>query len=81
MSKTITLRVSEDHYEAFRQYAKKEKRKVSNAIETLALKQLESAQFVDGLEMEGILADRDLVARIEAGAKQAKAKKGRFDRG
>ncbi|RPJ01424.1 MAG: CopG family transcriptional regulator [Candidatus Aminicenantes bacterium] len=78
MSKTITLRVSEDHYEAFRQYAKKENRKVSNAIETLALKQLESAQFVDGLEMEGILADRDLIARIGAGAKQAKAKKGRF---
>jgi len=78
MSKTITLRISEDHYEAFRQYAKKENRKVSNAIETLALKQLESAQFVDGLEMEGILADRDLIARIGAGAKQAKAKKGRF---
>jgi hypothetical protein len=78
MSKTITLRVSEDHYEAFRQYAKKENRKVSNAIETLALKQLENAQFVDGLEMEGILADKDLAARIDRGARQAKAKKGRF---
>ncbi len=76
MSKTITLRVSEDHYEAFRQYAKKENRKMSNAHRDLALKQLETAQFVDGSEMEGILADRDLVARIEAGAKQAKAKKG-----
>ena len=60
MSKTITLRISEDHYEAFKQYAKKENRKISNAIETLALKQLESAQFVDGPEMEGILADKDL---------------------
>ena len=78
MSKTITLRVSEDHYEAFKQYAKKENRKVSNAIETLALKQLESAQFVEGLEMEGILADEDLLARIDRGVKQAKAKKGRF---
>ena len=53
MSKTITLRVSEDHYEAFKQYAKRENRKISNAIETLALKQLENVQFADELEMEG----------------------------
>ena len=78
MSKTITLRVSEDHYEAFKKYAQRDNRKISNAIETLALKQLESAQFVEGIEMEGILADKDLVARIVKGGKQAKAKKGRF---
>jgi hypothetical protein len=41
------------------------------------LKQLESAQFVEGIEMEGILADKDLVARIVRGVKQAKAKRGR----
>jgi hypothetical protein len=28
--------------------------------------------------MEGILADKDLVARIVRGVKQAKARKGRF---
>lgn len=78
MSKTITLRVSEDHYEAFKKYAQQDNRKISNAIETLALKQLESAQFVEGIEMEGILADKDLLARIARGGKQAKAKKGRF---
>jgi hypothetical protein len=78
MSKIITLRISEDHYEAFKQYAKKENRKISNAIETLALKQLENVQFADGLEMEGILADRDLVTRIGRGVKQAAEKKGRF---
>ncbi|MGZ5468669.1 MAG: DUF6290 family protein [Candidatus Aminicenantales bacterium] len=78
MSRTITLRVSEDHYDAFKKYAEQDNRKISNAIETLALKQLESAQFVEGIEMEGILADKDLVARIAKGGKQAKAKKGRF---
>jgi len=77
MSKTVTLRISEDHYQAFKQYAKNENRKMSNAIETLALKRLEEVQFADGLEMEGILADKDLLARIERGAKQAKARKGR----
>jgi predicted transcriptional regulator len=78
MSKTVTLRVSEDHYEAFKAYAKKENRKLSNAIETLALKQLESVQFADEQEMAGILADKDLVTRIGRGVKDAKAKKGRL---
>lgn len=78
MSKTITLRISEDHYEAFRQYAKKENRKISNAIETLAIKELGNALFADDFEMERILADTDLVARIKAGVKQAKERKGRL---
>jgi hypothetical protein len=78
MSKTITLRISEDHYEAFKKYAQMDNRKISNAIETLALKQLENAQFADALEMEGILADADLVSRIERGVRRAKAGKGRF---
>ncbi len=78
MSKTITLRISEDHYEAFKSYARKENRKISNAIETLALKQLEATQFADDAEMEGILADKDLLSRIKRGMKQASAKKGRL---
>ena len=78
MSKTITLRISEDHYEAFKKFAQQDNRNISNAIETLALKQLESAQFADGLEMEAILADKGLLARIKAGTKQAEERKGRF---
>jgi hypothetical protein len=78
MSKTITLRISEDHYEAFKQYARTENRKISNAIETLAMKELEKALFADDFEMEGILADENLLARIKAGTKQAKERKGRF---
>ena len=51
MSKTITLRISEDHYEAFKQYAKTENRKISNAIETLAMKELENTltKLVEGI--------------------------------
>lgn len=78
MSKTITLRISEEHYEAFKKYARLDNRKLSNAIETLALKELERVQFVDEIEREGILGDRDLVARIGRGLKEAGAKKGRF---
>ena len=78
MSKTITLRVSEDHYEAFKRYAQRENRSISNAIETLALKQIEKIRFADDFEMEGILSDEKLVGRIKAGARQAKERKGRF---
>ena len=78
MSKTITLRVSEDHYQAFKKYAQMDNRTISNAIETLALKQLDSAQFADAAETEGILADKGLLARIKAGTKQAGARKGRL---
>lgn len=78
MSKTITLRVSEDHYEAFKRYAQRENRNISNAIETLALKQIERLSFADDDEMENILADRGLISRIKTGARQAKERKGRF---
>lgn len=78
MSKTITLRISEDHYEAFKQYAKTENRKISNAIETLAMKELENTLFTDPFETEGILSDKNLLERIKTGAKHAKERKGRF---
>lgn len=78
MSKTITLRISEDHYQAFKAFAQKENRKISNAIETLALKQLDKAQLTEEYEAEAILADEDLMGRIKAGTKQAKERRGRF---
>jgi len=78
MSKTITLRISEDHYEAFKKYAKTENRKISNAIETLALKQLEKAQLTEESETEGILSGKNVLERVKAGTKQAKERKGRF---
>ena len=78
MSKTITLRISEDRYEEFKRYARAENRKISNAIETLALKQLERTRYVGSREEGSILADKELVGRIDRGIRQAKAKKGRF---
>jgi len=78
MSKTVTLRISEEDYALLYAYAKAENRKLSNAIETLALKQLEESLFADRAEMDEILADKDLLKRIESGHRQAKKLKGRF---
>ena len=47
MSKTITLRISEDNYSLLKAYAKSDNRKLSNAVETLAMRRLEEELFVD----------------------------------
>jgi len=78
MSKTITLRISEDNYNLLKAYAKSENRKLSNALETLAMKRLEDELFVDRFEMDGILADRDLLDRLKTGHAQAKKGQVRF---
>ncbi len=78
MSKTVTLRVSEDNYSLLKAYAKSENRKLSNAVETLAMRRLEQELFVDPHEMDGILADRDLLGRLKTGHLQAKKGRGRF---
>lgn len=78
MSKTITLRLSDDNYQLFLSFAKSENRKISNAIETLALKQLEESFFADRYETEEILSNPDLLKRLKIGSQQAKKMKGKF---
>ena len=80
MSKTITLRISEERYEEFKRYARAENRKISNAIETLALKQLERVRDLGSQEEDNILADKELLwSGSTAGIRQAKAGRGKPD--
>jgi hypothetical protein len=78
MPKTITLRLSDEDYEALKAYAKAENRNLANAIETLALKQLEETLFADAFEMEEILSNKELLKSLITGSGQAKKKKGKF---
>jgi predicted DNA-binding protein len=78
MPKTITLRLSDEDFQLFQAFAKAENRTLANAIETLALKQIEEEMFVDEFEMEGILEKKNLLARLKAGSEQARRMKGRF---
>lgn len=78
MAKTITLRLNDEDYNLIQAYAKAENRTLANAIETLALKQIEEELFVDEFEMDEILASKDLMRRLKAGSDQAKQRKGRF---
>ncbi len=78
MPKTITLRLSDEDYQKFLSFAQADNRPIANAIETLALRQLEEFIFVTPFEMEEILSDEDLKKRLKAGSRQAQKMKGRF---
>jgi predicted DNA-binding protein len=78
MPKTITLRLSDEDYDKFQAFARADNRPIANAIETLALRQLDEVLFVDPYEMEEIMSDADLLKRMRAGSRQAGKMKGRF---
>ena len=78
MTKTVTLRLKDEIYNAFLEAAQAENRPLSNLIETAALYKVREQQFVDDAEMAEILANENLVARLRQGSKEAKARKGRF---
>jgi len=78
MAKTVTLRLKDDVYNAFMEAALAENRPLSNLIETAAISKIREQQFVDDIEMAEILADRQLVKRIEQGSLEARLRKGRF---
>ena len=78
MSKTVTLRLKEEVYDAFKEAAKAENRSLSNLIETAALNKIREQQFVDDLELAEIIADQKLMKRIEKGSREAHLRKGQF---
>ena len=78
MSKTVTLRLKEEVYNAFIEAARAENRSLSNLIETSALNKIREQQFLDDTEMAEILADQKLIKRIEKGSRDAQMRKGQF---
>ena len=78
MPKTITLRLSDEDYQRFLSFAQADNRPIANAIETLALRQLDEVLFVDPYEMEEIMSDENLLNRLGVGHDQALKLKGRF---
>ena len=77
MSKTVTLRLSEDRYLLFRNYAQSDNRSLSNFIETSALRYIQEHEYVDELEMKEIDRDKELQKGLKKAYKDAKARKGR----
>lgn len=76
MSKTVTIRLSEEEYILFAQAAEAVKRPISNLINYLAKQKLEEDLFVDQIEMDEILGKKNLVESMRKGSKDAKLRKG-----
>jgi predicted DNA-binding protein len=67
MSKTVTLRLSEDVYSRFKSLAEDDNRPLSNFIETAALRFVEENLYVDEFEMADIRGDKKLNASLQRG--------------
>lgn len=78
MTRTITLRLAQDVYREFLQWAKLENRPISNLITTAALRHLKEQNLVEPEEMDGILSDANLVRKLRSGSKAARERKGRL---
>ena len=78
MSKTVTLRLSDETYITFLKAAKAENRSLSNLIETAALAKVREQQFADDVEVAEIMANEELMKRIKEGSQEARLRKGRF---
>ena len=78
MSKTVTIRLTEEEYILFAKAAEAVKRPISNLINYLAQQKLEEDLFVDQIEMDEILGNTNLVESLRKGSKDAKLRKGVF---
>lgn len=68
MPKTLTLRVDDKIYAAFKSAAEKERRSISNFLENAAMEYIELNMYVDNNEMNDILEHSNSIKR---GLKQA----------
>lgn len=78
MSKTVTLRLSDEVYLKFLAYAKAENRSLSNLIETMALRKAEEEMLVGSIETEEIQTNERLLKKLQEGSRQARQTQGRF---
>lgn len=67
MSKTVTLRIDDQVYQMIKLAAEGQRRNLSNFIEFATLQYLTSTAYVDDTEMNEILNDKQLVARLKNG--------------
>jgi len=78
MSKTITLRLSDENYKVFKKIADRDNRPISNFIETAVKRFIEHNIYIDDFEMEEIKNNTELNKSLKHGLSDMKSKKGRF---
>lgn len=78
MAKVVTVRLSEDEYRKIAVAAKLDRRPLSSFMTLLVIKGLEEGEYVDAVEMDQITSDKRLMAKLQAGHRDARQRKGRF---
>ena len=78
MSKTITLRLSEENYKKYKKLADRDNRPISNFIETAVNRFIEHNIYVDEFEMEEIGNNTELNKSLKRGLSDMKSQKGRL---
>ncbi len=78
MGKTVTVRIDDATYERIKAAADAERRTISNFIENATMNYIEQGEFVDDLEMAGILKDEALLRNIKNAMGEIKNRKYRL---
>ncbi len=78
MSKTVTLRLSEESYKQIKNLAARDNRPISNFIETAVKRFIEQNIYVDEFEMDEIRNNAELNKSLKKGVADMKSKKGKF---
>jgi hypothetical protein len=78
MAKVVTVRLSDEDYRRIAAVAKRERRPISNLMTLLVIRGIEEGDYVDAVEMDQILADKPLMAKLRAGRRDARQRKGKL---
>ena len=78
MSKTVTIRLSDEDYRVISSVAAHERRPISNFITHRVMEAIADMNTVDDAEMNEILSDEKVMQSIGHGHKQFVQGKGRF---
>lgn len=78
MAKVVTVRLSDEDYRKIATAAKVERRPLSNFMTLMVIKGIEENDYVDAVEMDQILSDQSLMAKLQAGHRDAKRRRGKL---
>ena len=72
MTKTITVRLSDEEYEQIALSAEHEHRPISNFITHIVINNLKESHYADSIEMAQIHSDEKLLKKLKRGHKEAR---------
>ena len=78
MAKVVTVRLSDGEYRKIAAAAKLERRPLSNFMTLMVIRGIEEGDYVDAVEMDQVTSDQRLMAKLRAGNRDARQRKGKL---